>query len=61
MSRMPARKSPLPPSIHAKCVKTAAVTKYGLPYTLICSQSKGHSGNCRDVYNDVWFEPDNPR
>jgi hypothetical protein len=43
-------------SVHAKCCKTARVTKYGVPYTLICARSKGHPGRCRDVDNDVWFE-----
>jgi hypothetical protein len=43
-------------SVHAKCSKTARVTKYGAPYTLICARSKGHAGKCRDIDNDVWFE-----
>jgi hypothetical protein len=40
------------------CARTARTTKYGSPYTLICQASKGHGGNCRDVDNGIWFEPD---
>ncbi|MFE2497068.1 hypothetical protein [Streptomyces scopuliridis] len=44
--------------LDAKCDKTARVTKYGSPYTLIGQQVEGHSGQCRDIDNGLWFEPD---
>lgn len=49
------KKSTAPPSIHAKCWKTSEGSQYGM---LICSRSKGHTGKCHDVDNDVWFVPE---
>lgn len=47
-----------PVPVEKMCRKTARVTKYGSPYTLICQQREGHRGNCRDIDNGLWFEPD---
>ena len=44
-----------------QCGKTARVTKYGSPCKLICQQAEGHRGQCRDVDNGLWFEPDTER
>lgn len=40
------------------CGKTACVSKFGMPYVFICQERARHRGNCHDIDNGSWFEPD---
>lgn len=42
-------------SIHARCYKTVDLINGQLRVQLICGRSKGHSGKCRDIDHDLWF------